>query len=268
MHFHPEDNEKFYMWRHQMMNDIIDKIKLFSSTKVILVFDEKGSWRYDVYDRYKESRKAFKENSVVDFEKFYPVFNGFRDDIKEFFSNIYVISGSKCEGDDIIAVLVRQIFAKNGDEVTIISSDRDMNQLLSLNNVKQYDPIKGQYLESINPKLQLQLKILTGDRSDSIPAIKKRFGIVSAEKLIKEGVDEFLNKPENEEAKNNYERNKILIDFDFIPEYIQETILNMYRNYQIKPIDATKVRSFFTKNRLAQLMSRWGYYSDMIKSLK
>lgn len=271
--FHPEDNDKFFLWRHQMLNDIIDKIKKFSPTKVVLAFDERGSWRYKIYERYKEGRKAFRDKSIVDFDKFFPVFDEYINDIKNLFTNMYVIRIKECEADDIIAVLTRDVFVKNNYEVIIISSDKDLNQLLMLNNVKQYDAKhnengQGKFIECINPKMQLELKVLTGDKSDFIPAIKNRFGIVSAKKVLSEGLEEFLNKPENTDIKKNYERNRILIDFDFIPKNICETIINTYNEYPIRAIDSKKILSFFTKNRLLQLMNRWNEYSKYVKELK
>lgn len=267
IHFNPEDNGDFYLWRHQIINDIFEKIEKFSPTKVIIAFDEKGSWRYEVYKQYKEHRKAFRDSSVVDFDRFYMVLNDFKDDIKTLFRNFYILNLPKCEGDDIIAVLTKEVFCKNGDEVIIISSDKDLNQLLKYKNVKQYDPIKKRFLESINPDRQLEIKILTGDKSDGIPSIKPRMGVKTAEKVLNEGIDVFLSKEGNELYKENYERNKRLIDFNFIPSDVRDSIINKYIGYPLDELDTSKLMWFFTKNRLPKLMQRWQKYSDKIKSI-
>jgi len=268
IHFNPEDNGVFFLWRHLMITDIFEKVNRFSPTRMILVFDEKGSWRYDIYSQYKEHRKAFRDASVVDFNAFFNVLNEFKEDIKTLFKNWYILNIPKCEGDDIIAILTKDVFAKSNSEVVIVSSDKDLNQLLDNKNVKQYDSIKKSYLESINPRQQLDLKILTGDKSDGIPSIKPRMGIKTAEKVLNEGLDDFLNSPENVEFKKNYERNKILIDFNFIPVNIKETIINTYQKYELKELDVSKLMWFFTKNRLPQMMKKWPEYSAKMKALR
>lgn len=267
IHFHPEDNENFYLWRHQFFSDIVDKIKMFEPTKVIIAMDSKNSWRYTIYNRYKEDRKAHKEASVVDFEKFYPVFNDFIKDIKETFTTIHVLAVDRTEGDDIVSIVGKHL-SKDTNEIIILSSDKDFNQLLISKNIKQYDPIKQKFIENINPKLNLQLKILTGDKSDSIPSVKKRFGVKSAEKVLNEGLGEFLDLPENKDIKANYERNQILIDFNYIPKDIVDKIINNYTTYEIKDVEMNKVLNFFRKNGLVQLLDRWPSYSKYIKKLK
>jgi len=262
----PEDNEKFFFWRHLFMNSLFNTISKFNPSKVILAFDTKGSWRYQIYSQYKSNRKDAREKAAVDFEKFFPIFEQFKNEIKDAFSTIHVIDYPRAEADDIIAVLCRESFKSNQN--MIISTDKDLHQLLTEKNNQQFDPTKNKIVSCINPKKELELKILTGDKSDAIPAIKPKTGPATAEGILKNGLDEFLNEKGNEEYKKNYIRNRELIDFDFIPKDLSDGIINTYCTYPIKAIESSKIMNFFSKNRLNRMMEEWQNIGPLIKSLK
>jgi len=259
----PEDNEKFFFWKHMFMNSLFNSILQFKPRKVIMAYDTKPTWRYSVYSDYKANRKEARDKAVVDFNKFFPIFNEFTAQIKDVFSTIYILNVNRCEGDDIMATLCKQTF-KN-DEVVIISSDGDMNQLIN-QNIKQYDPIKRKIVECLNPQKELDIKVIKGDKGDNIPPIKKKVGVITAEKILNNGLDNFLK--ESEEIKANYIRNKTLIDLNYIPLEIQKNIINSYNAYQIKNMESKKILDFFVQNRLMKLMQSWECYSDTIKSLE
>lgn len=262
----PEDNQNnFYFWRHLFMNSLFNTIKKFNPSKVILAFDTKGSWRYQIFKDYKSNRKVARDKTVVDFEKFFPVFEEFRKDIKESFPTIYVLDYPHAEADDIIAVLCKEKFKTNQN--IIISTDKDLHQLLLNKNNQQFDPIKNKIVTCINPKRELDLKIISGDKSDAIPSIKPRTGIATAEGILKEGIEDFLERDGNEQYKDNYLRNRILIDFNFIPKDLADGIINNYCEYKIGPIESSKIMNFFSKNRLNKMMEDWQNYSSIIKSL-
>jgi 5'-3' exonuclease len=173
-----------------------------------------------------------------------------------------MLSVERCEADDIIATLCKETF-KN-EEVIIISSDGDMNQLIN-KNIQQYDPMKRKLVECLNPQIELDIKILTGDKSDNIPPIRKKVGVVTATKILDSGLNNFLK--ESEEIKSNYIRNKTLIDLNYIPQEIKNNIINSYNQYQIKPMESKKILDFFTNNRLAKIMEKWESFSETIKGL-
>jgi len=265
----PTDNERFFFWRHMFMNSLFNTIKRFEPERVVLAFDVKGSWRYRHFNGYKANRKGARDKTVVDFEKFFPIFEEFRNDIKETFSTIHVIQYPQAEADDIIAVLCREQFKKGSN--IIVSTDKDLHQLLTNKNNQQFDPINNKMVKCINPKRELELKIITGDKSDSIPAIKPRTGLATAESIFKKGIDDFLEKEVsegNKEIKENYVRNRVLIDFDFIPPDLVKGIINTYCEDQTRPIESSKLMKFFSKNRLNKMMEDWPTYSSLIKSLK
>lgn len=260
----PSDNENFYFWRHLFINSLFTTINKFNPEKVIFAFDTKGSWRHDHFDKYKNNRKQARDKAVVDFDKFYPVFNELKDEMKETFSTIYTIEYPRAEADDIIAVLVKEQFKSSHN--IIVSSDKDLHQLLINKNNQQFDPIKNKIVKCINPQKELDIKVITGDKSDTIPAIKPRTGKATAEAILKKGLSGFID--ENEEIKNNYMRNRILIDFNFIPKELTKGILKIYNDYKIKDIDSSKLMKFFSRNKLRKLMDDWSNFGPLIKSLK
>ena len=258
----PEDNDEFYFWRHLMTETILQLVSKFTPDRVVLVFDTKTSWRKNVYPEYKQHRKKDKDKSIINFDKFYPVLSNFESEMRETFSNFYVMSISGCEGDDIIAVLIREKFAD--DEVIIISTDSDMHQLMN-DNVKQYDIIKQSFHNSLNPKLELDIKVLAGDRSDNIKPIRPKIGPVTAEKILNEGVSKFLD--ENPDLKPNWELNRTLIDFNFIPDYIRKTIINTYEGYEIKQINSATMMKFLMLNKLKRIMDDMSMYEQHLDKL-
>jgi len=262
----PEDNEKFFFWRHMFMNSFFNTITKFNPSKVILAFDTKGSWRYRIFPEYKANRKQARDKAVVDFEKFFPIFEQFRHEIKEAFSTIYVLEYPHAEADDMIAVLCKEKFQANQN--VIVSTDKDLHQLLTEKNNQQFDPINNKIVACINPKRELDLKIISGDKSDGIPAIKPRTGLASAEGILKQGIEDFLEEEGNEQYKDNYFRNRELIDFNFIPKDLAEGIINTYCTYPIGEIESSKIMNFFTKNRLTKMMEEWQNFGPLIKSLK
>jgi 5'-3' exonuclease len=261
----PLDNEKFFFWKYLFMNSFFQTIVKFNPFKVILAFDTKGSWRYQHFSDYKCNRKSARDKAVIDFDKFFPIFEEFKNDIRETFSSIYVLEYPRAEADDIIAVLCKEQFKSNQN--IIVSTDKDLHQLLIEKNNQQFDPINNKIVNCINPQRELDLKIIAGDKSDSIPAIKSRIGKATSEVILKHGIEDFLKK-EGKEIQDNYIRNKILIDFNFIPKDLGKEIINTYCNYQIKPIDGLKVMNFFSKHRLNKMMENWQIFGPLIKSLK
>lgn len=261
----PTDNEQFYFWKHLMISSLFSLVKRFDPCKIILTFDgyKDKSWRKQIYPEYKSQRKAIRDKSIIDFNKFYPVFNELIEEIKTVFTTIYTMKIDGCEGDDIIAVLSKEVFKDK--KIIIISSDGDMNQLLSNKNINQFNPIKNKMVENINIKQNLLLKVISGDTSDNIKAIKPKCGIKTAQKIINEGLDEYIK---DKQTKENYERNLKLIDFNYIPKEISRLIINCYNEYKINNIDTNILLRFFTKNKMTKNIQDWQQYGNYIKALK
>jgi len=227
-----------------------------------------------VYEEYKANRKDNQGKYPLNKDAFMVALNNMIEAFETVFGNIYTIHAEECEGDDIIAVLTTQVFTKENEKVIIVSGDSDLNQLLSRPNVRQYDPRKNSFFNVINPKMELEIKLLSGDKSDNISPIKKGVGVKTAEKILtrEDGLDGFINEQETELEKKlileKYKRNKQLIDLSFIPKRIITRILDKYNNYNVKPLDGKMVFNYFMKHKLHDLRTKWGKMSKYLKMLE
>ncbi len=132
-----------------------------------------------------------------------------------------ILSYPKLEADDCVAITAKHIVDTQEDSnVWIITSDMDYLQLAS-ERIKLYD-LKYKDLTNSknsfnNAQKDLFCKIVTGDKSDNIPAVLPKCGMKTASKFY-DNPDLFQDKLNiTSGAKERYERNKLIIDFDRIP---------------------------------------------------
>jgi len=138
------------------------------------------------------------------------------------------------EADDCIALKVfhyKEHFPHHKN--IIISSDSDYLQLISSNvdvvNMK-FERI-NQYKKSTgDPKCDLFCKIVVGDTSDNIPSIFTKCGIKNAIRYFNnpELFSKIIN--ENIHYSNQFYLNKILIDFNCIPNEFRDEFYSQNHN--------------------------------------
>ncbi|GAA0284494.1 DNA polymerase I [Rhodovulum strictum] len=152
-------------------------------THVAVVFD-KGShtFRNDLYDLYKANRDEMPEDLR-------PQIPLTREATRAF--NIACLEQEGFEADDIIATLTRRA-VEAGGRVTIISSDKDLMQLVG-NGVEMLDAMKGKRIGveeveekfGVRPDRVVDVQALAGDSVDNIPGAPG-IGIKTAALLIQE----------------------------------------------------------------------------------
>ncbi|MCG6884659.1 MAG: DNA polymerase I [Silicimonas sp.] len=152
-------------------------------THVAVVFD-KGShtFRNDLYDQYKANREAMPEDLR-------PQIPLTREATRAF--NIACLETEGFEADDIIATLARQA-KEAGGRVTIISSDKDLMQLVG-DGVEMYDAMKNTRIGvegveekfGVPPSKVIDVQALAGDSVDNIPGAPG-IGVKTAALLINE----------------------------------------------------------------------------------
>lgn len=152
-------------------------------THAAVVFD-KGShtFRNDIYDRYKANRDEMPEDLR-------PQIPLTREATRAF--NISCIEIEGFEADDIIATLACQA-RDAGGRVTIISSDKDMMQLVG-DGVEMLDAMKNKRIGiaeveekfGVKPGRVIDVQALAGDSVDNIPGAPG-IGIKTAALLINE----------------------------------------------------------------------------------
>ena len=152
-------------------------------THVAVIFD-KGShtFRNDLYDLYKANREAMPEDLRPQIPLTRTATEAFNIACKE-------LEGF--EADDIIATLSTQAQSAGG-RVTIISSDKDMMQLVG-DGVEMFDAMKNRRIDrdgvwekfGVGPERVVDVQALAGDSADNVPGAPG-IGIKTAALLINE----------------------------------------------------------------------------------
>lgn len=250
------------MVRHMVINSLRGfnlKFKSEYGSNIVLCADAGEPWRRDIYPNYKHARRKGRVDSATDWDNIFNVITEIKHEIAENFPYVMMYI-EKAEADDIIATLVKHI----NEPIMIISGDKDFIQLQTKTNVKQYSPIQKKFVgEGIDPKIFLHEQIIKGDRSDGIPNILSPDDIfLTKEKqrpINKKRLEEWSsvsNIPLGSETSKYYERNKRLIDLSCIPEELERTIINTYRDYKIP--SRSKLLPYFMKHKLKSLMENIG----------
>ena len=164
-------------------------------THVAVVFD-KGShtFRNDMYDQYKANRETMPEDLRPQIPLTRAATEAFNIACKE-------LEGY--EADDIIATLACQA-REAGGRVTIISSDKDLMQLVG-DGVEMYDAMKNKRIDrdgvfekfGVFPDRVVDVQALAGDSVDNVPGAPG-IGIKTAALLINEfgSLEELLDRAE------------------------------------------------------------------------
>ena len=134
-------------------------------------------------------------------------------------------------------------------------------QLQKYDNVVQYSPILKKYISTENPHHYIKEHIIKGDRGDGIPNFLSPdnvFALGDRQKPIrKDSIAKWVNmNPEefctNENMLRGYKRNQVLVDLDYIPDHIQERIVDEYEN--TKSGTRQKMMNYFIEKRLRNLI--------------
>jgi len=205
-----------------------------------------------VYPEYKAHRRTSRDKSVVDYDLFFPVADKFKEEFIKAYPNFKHIEIDQCEADDISGVIAKEYC--NSQEIVLITNDKDYIQLLRYPNVRLYNPVDKKEVISINPIKDLDLKVITGDMGDNVPAIKPRTAIKTAEKILNQGISAFiLSQPEPKVVEEAYKRNRTLIDLTHIPPNICNSIISVYDQYETKAFSYKANLEFLQKNKLPKL---------------
>src|SRR5210317_2559051 len=176
-------------------------------THVAVIFD-KGShtFRNDMYDQYKANREAMPEDLR-------PQIPLTRQATEAF--NIACKEKEGFEADDIIATLAVQA-RDAGGRVTIISSDKDLMQLVG-DGVEMLDAMKNKRIDvpqveekfGVGPARVVDVQALAGDSVDNVPGAPG-IGVKTAAQLIQEFGDLETLLARASEIKQNKRRENLI----------------------------------------------------------
>ena len=150
-------------------------------THFAVIFDSaRKNFRNEIYKDYKANRSEAPEDLI-------PQFEYIRKSVQAF--NLPSIELINYEADDLIATYAKKIIDA-GAKVTIVSSDKDLMQLVS-NDIRLYDPMKNRVIGKnevkekfgVTPEQVIDVQSLAGDSSDNIPGVPG-IGIKTAAELI------------------------------------------------------------------------------------
>lgn len=245
--------------RHIVLSSILHLRKKFKEyDNIVLAADDKNYWRKDLFPYYKAHRKKWREESDYDWNLIFNTLNSIRDEIRDYFP-YKVIKIKSAEADDIIATLSMH-FAEQGQDVMVVSADKDFIQLQVNQHIKQYSPFLKKFLSHSNPGEYLKLHIMEGDRGDGIPNFlspddvfvqgnrQKRLLSTKKELWLKSKPEDFCD----EVMLRNWRRNEQLIDLTKIPQHIKDQILQAYEEYSVP--EKRNLFPYFVQNRLTLLL--------------
>ncbi|RTL63044.1 MAG: DNA polymerase I [Hyphomicrobiales bacterium] len=162
---------------------IQDSKKSSGPTHIAVIFDaSRESFRNQIYGEYKAHRPPAPEELV-------PQFPLIRDAVRAF--NVVCTEQDGYEADDLIATYARQAVAGGGD-VTIVSSDKDLMQLVGpgvtmLDTMKNKSIGPAEVVEKfgVPPEKVVDVQALCGDSVDNVPGVPG-LGVKTAAELINE----------------------------------------------------------------------------------
>jgi DNA polymerase-1 len=169
------------LWK--LLTDARDTSVGVTPTHFAVIFDYSSkTFRNALYDQYKANRTAPPEDLI-------PQFGLIRHATRAF--NLPCIEKEGYEADDLIATYARLAEAA-GAGVTIVSSDKDLMQLVT-SNVSMYDSMKDKQISipeviekwGVPPEKMIDLQAMTGDSTDNVPGIPG-IGPKTAAQLLEE----------------------------------------------------------------------------------
>ncbi len=245
------------------------------ATHFAVIFDSaRKTFRNDIYEDYKANRGEAPEDLI-------PQFEYFRKSVEAF--NLPSIEMLNYEADDLIATYTKQIL-KEGSKVTIVSSDKDLMQLLR-KDVRIFDPMKNKVLNledvknkfGVEPNKVIDVQALAGDSSDNVPGVPG-IGIKTASELINnyktlenllDKADEIKQNKRRETLINNKE--KAIISKKLVTLKDDVPTKDLLESFKLKTINKEQLYTFLREmefNRLlSSVISNYGEPINKAKSL-
>lgn len=164
----PEDTPPNYQYHISIFHHRLDAfLKRFYWSELWFALDSKPQYKYDLYPKYKSGRKRLEFNPKI----------AIMELLKSWNANMFIAEGF--EADDAIASFA----AQNPGETLILSSDKDLWQLLARPQTIVYSMYNNSYITHDHLKDSFNLesfhnitlyKTLWGDPSDAVPNVLPR----------------------------------------------------------------------------------------------
>ncbi|MEQ8604963.1 MAG: DNA polymerase I [Marivibrio sp.] len=239
-------------------------LKLIEETDadyVAVIFDAaRENFRNEIYPDYKGHRPDAPEELI-------PQFALIREATEAF--NCPSIEMEGYEADDLIATYAKQARAK-GAEVTIVSSDKDLMQLVQP-GVSMWDPMKNRTIGEaevmekfgVGPDKVVDVQALAGDSTDNVPGVPG-VGVKTAAQLIEEWGDletllanaESIKQPKRRQALiDNAEMARISRQLVLLKDDVDLSI--PLTQLKRREIDKERLLAFLKENEFKRLIARF-----------
>ena len=229
-------------------------------THFAVIFDSaRKNFRNEIYKDYKANRSEAPDDLA-------PQFEYIRKAVKAF--NLPSVEQLNYEADDLIATYAKQIVSI-GAKVTIISSDKDLMQLVS-NKIRLFDPMKSKVIGEkeviekfgVRPEQVIDVQSLAGDSSDNIPGVPG-IGIKTAAELIKKykTLDNLLKRAEEIPQKKRKEtlienKDLALVSKKLVTLKKDVPVENKIESFDIKNVEKNKLYDFLREMEFNRLLSQ------------
>lgn len=238
-------------------NMLIKLLKEKSPDYLVVVFDAaRENFRNEIYPLYKANRQETPPELI-------PQFSLIRQACEAF--DVPYVEKEGYEADDLIATYAHS----QPGEVTIVSSDKDLMQLVG-GSVRMLDPIKNKMIGvkeveekfGVPPEKVVDVQALAGDSTDNVPGVPG-IGIKTAAELIQHygTLENLLNRadeikqPKRKEAllahAENARISKKLVKLkDDVPH------AEALETFAVKPIHYEKAFAFLKEQNFNALINR------------
>ena len=244
----------------KLLEDSRSDDSIHKPTHFAVIFDSaKKNFRNDIYSEYKANRSETPEDLI-------PQFEYIRKAVKAF--SLPSIELINYEADDLLATYAKQI-VDAGAKVTVISSDKDLMQLVS-KEIRLYDPMKNRVLGEkevfekfgVKPKQVIDVQSLAGDPSDNIPGVPG-IGVKTAAELInKYKTLEILLKniteiPQNKRRETLLEnKDKAILSKKLVTLKDDVPVKEKLEDFIMKNVDREKLFKFLREMEFNRLLSQ------------
>jgi len=250
--------------KHIIINNLRiyrNKYKEADYGKMVIACDS-YSWRKDVFPEYKAARKANRESDKHDWPMIFDLIEDTLNDLRENFPYA-VIKIDSAEADDIIGALtVHKSTPLIGEDVVIISADKDFIQLQQYGHVEQWSPMFNKMIKEDNPRRYLFEHLLKGDSGDGVPNANSHDDVFTTGSrqtpMTQKAIDKYWDNRDDLEmimkpnVFRNFMRNVQMIDLTNTPDGIREEAINKYENY-VYPT-RTNILTYLVEHRMKMLV--------------
>ena len=244
----------------KLLEDSRSDDSIHKPTHFAVIFDSaKKNFRNDIYSEYKANRSETPEDLI-------PQFEYIRKAVKAF--SLPSIELINYEADDLLATYSKQI-VDAGAKVTVISSDKDLMQLVS-EKIRLYDPMKNKVLGEnevfekfgVKPNQVIDVQSLAGDPSDNIPGVPG-IGVKTAADLINkyktldvllENINEIPQNKRRETLLTN--KDKAILSKKLVTLKDNVPVKEKLEDFIMKNVDKEKLFEFLREMEFNRLLSQ------------